>query len=125
MDPRYTAACALSDWNVRLYVVAAGRGNRNRLAVLDHSCDVQFDRFANEPLGLGQIIRDGHASRQVGYIRANTGRSLLVDYSVLVIYSLVNPACLKMLLRVPLGTSFPGCPATVTRPDFMGCLNCR
>src|SRR5262245_49331575 len=30
-----------------------------------------------------------------------------------------------MLLRVPLGTSSEGCPATVTRPGLVGCFNRR
>ncbi len=36
-----------------------------------------------------------------------------------------NPACLRVLFNVPGATSSPGLPATVTRPGFVACLNCR
>jgi hypothetical protein len=36
-----------------------------------------------------------------------------------------NPACLRTLFNVPGATSSPGFPATVTRPGFVACLNCR
>ena len=36
-----------------------------------------------------------------------------------------QPACLKTLFNVPGGRSSLGFPATVTRPGFVVCLNCR
>ena len=37
----------------------------------------------------------------------------------------MSPACRRMLFSVPGARSSFGCPATVTRPGFVGCLYCR
>jgi hypothetical protein len=36
-----------------------------------------------------------------------------------------KPACRLTEAKVPFGMSSPIWPLTVTRPDFVGCLNCR
>jgi hypothetical protein len=79
--------------------------------------DVKFDGFLNQDSDLFSGIGGRNATRQVGYVCTKAARSLFDDNQVLHIRPhFFKPACFRMLLKVPGGTSTLGLPATVTVP---------
>ena len=83
-------------------------------------------RLVNEANHLLLGLPNGDATREVRNVRAPACAALLEKNHVThrwISYS-VRPDFLSIARRVPGGMSTPGCPATVTVPRFVGCLNC-
>src|SRR5688500_1334473 len=93
-------------------------GHGNVLTVLAKALDVKFDCLTNEAHRIISCLAGGHASRQVGYVCTKGLLALLNDHDVFHAHSFLNPACFQMLPSVPVGTSTPALPATVTAPRF-------
>ncbi len=63
------------------------------------------------------------AARQIWRVRRKIATGALDDdQEAMHVYPL-SPACFRMLLYVPGAKSSDGCPAIVTRPAFVVCLN--
>ena len=97
-------------------------GRRAVFPILSQTVEMEREGLADQFPHLGPALRDGDAAWQVRYICTITSLALLDNDGVAHRFS---PACLRMLLSVPGGTSRLGSPATVTVPDFVGCSNCR
>src|SRR5688572_8547588 len=64
------------------------------------------------------------APRQIGRVRREIGSDLLDDDQEAAHQGSFSWAWSRILFSVPGARSSLGCPATVTRPGFVGCLNC-
>jgi hypothetical protein len=82
-----------------------------------------FNSLANVTLGLFQTVSSCNATREVRNISGPVILRPLKDYSIPDTHFLSsNPAALRIDFRVPMGTSSPRCPGTVTILAFAGCL---
>src|SRR5271168_2406221 len=101
----------------------SGGGFGDGIAVGPEAFDVKVDSFANELFGCFVGWASYAETRKVWDVGAPAGGGLLEDDGVL--FHGFIPACLKILLRVPSSISSEGCPAIVTLPGLIGCLNWR
>src|SRR3990170_7308568 len=86
---------------------------------------MQLDRLVHPPFGFLSRRSGCNAAGQVWRVRREVVAGILDDdQEAMHIYPL-RPACFRMLLYVPGARSSDGCPAMVTRPAFVGCLNWR
>jgi len=99
------------------------RAERRTIAVGPEAFDVEVDSLANELFGCLVGWASYAETRKVWDVGAPAGGGLLKDDGVL--FHGFIPACLKILLRVPSSISSEGCPAMVTLPGLVGCLNWR
>src|SRR5438045_5439278 len=110
--------------NLRFHVIRQTRRRRDGLAVLDQPLDVELDRLGDVLLYLVDRLTGADTAGQVRNVRAVIRIRLLDDDRVPHgVY--FNPACLRMLFKVPGFRSWPMLPGTVTRPFFVGCLYWR
>jgi hypothetical protein len=81
------------------------------------------DCARDELLDLFARAADDADTRKVGAIGAPGFPLLLDDYEIRahLLFGLRNPACRRIFIAVPTGTSAPDRPATVTFPGFNGC----
>ena len=82
---------------------------------------MELDRLLHSGLSLFLRPARRHTTRNIRGICRKPGFSLLYNNQI---FHLFSPACRRILLRVPIASSSPECPATVTNPGFAGCLNC-
>jgi hypothetical protein len=107
----------------------SGRPDRcglgNRLAGGSEGVEVEDDCFVDQPLHFISRIADDADARQVRDVRA-PGVALVLDYDEILAHllDLRSPAWRRIFAAVPLGTSAPGLPATVTFPGLFGCSYC-
>ena len=96
--------------------------NWERVAPCGHALKVERDRLLHERNRLVPVVPGRHAPVQVRRVSRVTRRRRLQDDQI---PHGASPACRRMLLSVFGARIFGGCPATVTRPGLVGCLNCR
>ena len=94
---------------------------RDGIAVGAEAFDVEIYSFPNELFGCFVGWTSYSETRKVWDVGAPAGGGLFEDDGVL--FHGFSPACLKILLRVPSSISSEGCPAMVTLPGLVGCLN--
>jgi len=82
------------------------------------------DSVAYLPKGLSSRLSSSDTSWQIGNVSRKVGFAFLKNYGVPHERFPFNPACRKTLAKVPGRNSSDGLPATVTKPLFVGCLNC-
>jgi len=81
--------------------------------------DMKLDGFLNQCRYFFPRIGGRDATRKIGHIRTKAAGALFDDYQVLHVRPhFFKPACFRMLLKVPGGTSTLGLPATVTVPGL-------
>src|SRR5579859_1406395 len=86
---------------------------------------MEADGFAELVLDVLYRRPCGDASGQVRYVAGVVSGRFLDDNRIAHQCFSLRPACFRTLLSVPGARSSDGFPATVTRPDFVGCLNWR
>ena len=80
---------------------------------------MKLDGFVNKLSYFGSRFTDRNTPRQVWHISTKTGcTSFNYDQILHLQPHFFRPACFRMLLRVPGGTSTLSLPAKVTVPDF-------
>ena len=84
--------------------------------------DVELNRFLHIGFSLRLCPTRRHATRNIGGVCRKSGSSLLYNDEI---FHYFSPACSRTLLSVPMASSSPRCPGTVTSPRFAECLNCR
>ena len=109
-----------------LDVLHRARWGRDRITIFTHALEMKLDGFTNLSLHFVDGGTGGYATWEVW----NVGREIwsrIFDNDGIAHDSphFLKPACLRMLFSVPGASSSPGFPGTVTRPDFVGCLNWR
>jgi len=108
-----------------LDVIADATGFGYGQTVFAQPVDVKPDSRANLSFDFFNGRAGGHAAWKVWNVCRIVVRRLLDDDCVLHDSHSLSCACLRMLFSVPGARSSLGFPATVTRPFFVGCLNCR
>src|SRR5579875_638166 len=111
-----------------LHDLLEGARLRDGLTVLDHAVDMEGERLRRQRAGLIEGAAGGDATRKIGKGDTEVALRLLVDESDIGGHDLLlhlsrRPDWRSMLRSVGSGMSFFGC-GTVTRPGFVGCLNC-
>ena len=91
-------------------------------SIFPHAIKMELDCIPHGLLDFTSGLAGCHAT---GKIRRECGvsRFCFFNYDKILVH--FNPACLRMLLRVPAARSSPVWPAMVTRPRLDGCLYCR
>src|SRR5205823_6273316 len=84
--------------------------------------EVRADRFLDQALDFVTCGRHRDAARKIWHAGAVAIGPVHDDDGVLHedLPFQYKPACRRMLFNVPMGTSRPGCPDTVTSPGFVG-----
>jgi hypothetical protein len=95
---------------------------RNRKLVFTQASHVELDGATDQPPHFWQRTTSHSDTREVRHVRTVSLRRSLNDDQV-IHRDHLRPAFFRMPFNVPGGTSAEGWPATVTRPDFAGCLN--
>ena len=104
----------------------AAVGDRYLRTFLAQSFEVKLNRFPNQLDRFRARLPNRDTTRKIGNVCAEALGTFFDDDGVAhVWFQSFKPACLRILLSVPFGTSMDGCPDTVTSPGFAGCLNCR
>ena len=94
----------------------------DRLTMLSHAFNVEFDRAANLLLRIFSRLARCNAARQVRYIGRPVFRPVFVNNGIFFhSFCSSNPACRNTLLSVLGWTVSPRCPETVTVPGFVAC----
>ena len=89
---------------------------------------MKLDGFVYQLEDFFSCVSRGDTAGQVGYVGSKTSFAFL-DYNSVSQFFIppvyFKPACFRILLNVPGGTSTPGFPDTVTVPGRFGFLNWR
>jgi hypothetical protein len=102
---------------VNAHKFAAGVRARNLPSTCLEVFDMHFNGFMNERRYFLSSVSGRNAARQVGNVSAEAVWPLFYDDKILHKWPhSFNPACFRMLFKVPGGTSTLGLPATVTVP---------
>jgi hypothetical protein len=96
--------------------------HRHRRPGLFKPFNMKHDGFLNQRNDFVTCLGGGNTSRQIRDIGTVAILTFFYDYQIFHGHYF-SPACFRMLLSVPTGTSIPGFPDTVTVPNFLGCLN--
>jgi hypothetical protein len=91
----------------RFNICATGLRFGDWLPAFAQHLDMGFDTFTNEPLDFNNRFSCYPQAREVGRVRGITRLGSLNDYRIFFhdVRPFFKPACLRMLLSVPLGTS--------------------
>ena len=105
-------------------VLHRARRGRDRVTIFTHALEMKLDGFTNLSLHFVDGGTGSYATREIRDIGREV-RPRIFDNDGIAHDSphLLKPACLRMLFSVPGASSSLGFPGTVTRPDFVGCLN--
>src|SRR5437016_4821373 len=101
---------------------------RYRNPVLLEAIDMEGNRLTDEADHFVPCFADSHATGKIGHVGPPARISTLDHYHVSrhsPASRFLRPACLRIELRVPGGTTRLGFPATVTVPGLLGFLNWR
>jgi hypothetical protein len=82
-------------------------------------------RFAYQSLHFLAIRTDGNTTGQVWHRSSPGGGTLFVDHGISNTHFVSNPESFRIVFRVPVGTSSPDFPATVTNFGLTECLKIR
>ena len=107
--------------------VVNGAGRRqNWIAIFAHALDMELNGLANLAFNFVDTRTCSDTSGQIRDICREIGPGIFNNDGIAHgSPHLLKPACLRMLFKVPGASSSLGLPGTVTRPDLVGCLNCR
>ena len=113
-------ALSLSEWlGVDAHKLTARMRAWNLMALRFEIFNMKLDGFLNHHGYLFPSISGRDAARKVGYVGTKAAGALFDDHQVLHVRPhFFKPACFRMLLKVPGGTSTLGLPAIVTVPAF-------
>lgn len=102
---------------------------RRSQPVCPHASKMKRDRRLDASKRRVDCLSRGHAAWKIGDRRPPVAVGIFVDAHQIPklphVFPRFRPACRLTDANVPLGMSSPKLPLTVTRPAFVGCLNCR